>query len=133
MGNDYGPSRRRIFLSRNMSSFAAEQFYNDAALEAVDRRASKNSENWQWTTDRYLLCMAMNDRAASTGQLATLWSTTTGILISGCNVNCVQGCLYAGFPSRQTIDGCVCNRLISTDPSMLIGTNLSFQMNHSSI
>ena len=43
-------------------------------------------------------------------------------------------CLYAGFPSRQTIDGCVCNgRLISTEPGNLIGIKLSFQMNHASV
>ncbi|GFU15801.1 transposable element Tcb2 transposase [Trichonephila clavipes] len=50
-----------------------------------------------------------------------------------CIVHCVQGCLYIGFPSRQTIDDCVCNKLMSTGPGKLIGTNLSFQMNHASI
>ncbi|GFU67857.1 transposable element Tcb1 transposase [Trichonephila clavipes] len=32
----------------------------------------------------------------------------------------VQGCLYTGFPSRQTIDVCVCNGLMSTKLSKLI-------------
>ncbi|GFX48573.1 uncharacterized protein TNCV_584711 [Trichonephila clavipes] len=32
--------RRRIFLSRNRSSLAAEQFHSDASLEAVYQRAS---------------------------------------------------------------------------------------------
>ncbi|GFW46379.1 transposable element Tcb2 transposase [Trichonephila clavipes] len=38
-----------------------------------------------------------------------------------------------GSPSRQTIYGCVCNGLLSTEPGKLIGTNLSFPMNHASI
>ncbi|GFV19457.1 tyrosine-protein kinase Shark [Trichonephila clavipes] len=36
-------------------------------------------------------------------------------------------------PSRQTIDGSICNGLMSTEPGQLIGTKLSFQMNHASI
>ncbi|PRD35980.1 UNVERIFIED_CONTAM: hypothetical protein NCL1_10025 [Trichonephila clavipes] len=50
-----------------------------------------------------------------------------------CPVDCVQGCLYTGSPSRQTIDGCVCNGLMSTEPSKMVGIKLSFQMNHASI
>ncbi|PRD26056.1 UNVERIFIED_CONTAM: hypothetical protein NCL1_39129 [Trichonephila clavipes] len=34
-----------------MSSCAEEMFHRDASLEAVDRRALKNSKNWQWTTE----------------------------------------------------------------------------------
>ncbi|GFS94061.1 transposable element Tcb2 transposase [Trichonephila clavipes] len=48
-------------------------------------------------------------------------------------MDCVQGCLYTGPPSRQTIDGCVCNGLMSTEPGKLIGTKMSFQMNRASI
>ena len=48
-------------------------------------------------------------------------------------MNCVQECLYTGFPSWQTIDVSVCNGLINTEPGKLIGTKLSFQMNHASI
>ncbi|GFX32104.1 uncharacterized protein TNCV_4099531 [Trichonephila clavipes] len=40
---------------------------------------------------------------------------------------------WQGSPSRQTINGCVCNAFMSTEPSKLIGTKLSFQMNHASI
>ncbi|GFY19311.1 uncharacterized protein TNCV_4126981 [Trichonephila clavipes] len=36
-------------------------------------------------------------------------------------------------PSRQTIDGCVCNGLMSTESGKLIGTKLSFQMNQALI
>ncbi|GFV46125.1 transposable element Tcb2 transposase [Trichonephila clavipes] len=36
-------------------------------------------------------------------------------------------------PSRNTIDGCGCNGLMSTEPGKLIVTKLSFQMNHASI
>ncbi|GFV01069.1 hypothetical protein TNCV_1009901 [Trichonephila clavipes] len=51
MREDYRPSRRRIFLSRNWSSCAAEQFHSDESLEAVDQRAPNNSKNWQWTVE----------------------------------------------------------------------------------
>ncbi|GFU52130.1 hypothetical protein TNCV_2987701 [Trichonephila clavipes] len=51
MGEDYRPSRRRIFLSRNRSSCAVEQFHSDASLEVVNRRAPKNWKNWRWTTE----------------------------------------------------------------------------------
>ncbi|GFW39539.1 uncharacterized protein TNCV_3908481 [Trichonephila clavipes] len=50
-----------------------------------------------------------------------------------CTVDCVQGCLYTRSPSRQTIDGCVCNGLMNTEPDKLIGTKLSLEMNHASI
>ncbi|GFX90719.1 hypothetical protein TNCV_3195371 [Trichonephila clavipes] len=82
MGEDYRPSRRWIFLSRNRSSCAAEQFYSDASLEAVDLRAPNNSKNWKWTTaldDRHLLLMAVNDRTASYRQLAVRWLTCTNV------------------------------------------------------
>ncbi|GFT45077.1 transposable element Tcb1 transposase [Trichonephila clavipes] len=48
-------------------------------------------------------------------------------------MDCVQGCLYTGSPSWQTINGCVCNGLMSTVAGKLIITKLSFQMNHPSI
>ncbi|PRD31046.1 UNVERIFIED_CONTAM: hypothetical protein NCL1_24552 [Trichonephila clavipes] len=48
-------------------------------------------------------------------------------------MDCVQGCLYSGSPSRQTINGCVCNALMSTEPGKLIDTKLSFQVYHASI
>ncbi|GFS86333.1 transposable element Tcb2 transposase [Trichonephila clavipes] len=36
-------------------------------------------------------------------------------------------------PSWKTINGCVCNGLMSTEPGKPIGTKLSFQINHASI
>ncbi|GFX64923.1 uncharacterized protein TNCV_450611 [Trichonephila clavipes] len=66
--------------------------------------------------DRHLLHMAVSDRTASSRQLAARWSTSTCVLMSAsqfidvyCTVDCVQGYLYTGSSSRQTIDGCVCN------------------------
>ncbi|GFW47978.1 uncharacterized protein TNCV_2401651 [Trichonephila clavipes] len=61
--------------------------------------------------DRQLLRMAVNDHTASTRQLAARWSTATG------------------SHSGQSINGCVCNRLINTDPRGLLGNRLSFLMN----
>ncbi|GFV72776.1 uncharacterized protein TNCV_1232901 [Trichonephila clavipes] len=65
--------------------------------------------------DQHLFRMAMNDRTASSGQLAARWSTATG------------------SPSRQTIDGCVCNWLMNTEPDRLICSKLSFQINRALI
>ncbi|GFY19167.1 transposable element Tcb2 transposase [Trichonephila clavipes] len=48
-------------------------------------------------------------------------------------MDCVHGCLYTGYPSRQTIDGCVCNGLMITESGKLMGTKWSFQMNYASI
>ena len=48
-------------------------------------------------------------------------------------MDCVEECLYSKFPSRQTIDGSVCNGLMRKEPGKLIGTKLTFQMNHSEI
>ncbi|GFW15761.1 uncharacterized protein TNCV_3582591 [Trichonephila clavipes] len=75
--------------------------------------------------------MAVNNRTAFSRQLAARWTTATGVLYYDvcCTVYCGQECLYTGFPSRQTINACVCNELMSK----LIGTKLSFQMNHASI
>ncbi|GFX17615.1 uncharacterized protein TNCV_474151 [Trichonephila clavipes] len=44
-----------------------------------------------------------------------------------------KGAFIQDPPSRQIIDGCVCNGLMNSEPEKLIGTKLSFQMNHVSI
>ncbi|GFY24917.1 transposable element Tcb2 transposase [Trichonephila clavipes] len=77
---------------------------------------------------------------ASSKKLATLWSTATGVLMPAESIRQrlqlrglrARVSLYS-IPSRQTIDGCVCNGLLSTEPGKRIGTKLSFQMNHASI
>ncbi|GFV94321.1 hypothetical protein TNCV_2267751 [Trichonephila clavipes] len=51
MGENYRPLIRRTFLSRNRSSYTAEQFHRDASQEVVDRRAPNNSKKWQWMTE----------------------------------------------------------------------------------
>ncbi|GFW14431.1 transposable element Tcb2 transposase [Trichonephila clavipes] len=53
--------------------------------------------------NRHPLCMAVNDRTASSRQLAARLTTATG------------------SPLRQTIDSCVCNGLITPKPDKLIG------------
>ncbi|GFV46309.1 uncharacterized protein TNCV_3231981 [Trichonephila clavipes] len=72
------------------SSWAPEQFHiNAVSSEAVDRRAPNNSKNWQWTTegdDLHLLLMALNDRTASSSQLAACWSTAIGVLMSASSI-----------------------------------------------
>ncbi|PRD33728.1 UNVERIFIED_CONTAM: hypothetical protein NCL1_16777 [Trichonephila clavipes] len=90
--------------------------------------------------DRHLLRMAVNDHTTSSRKLIAqqvlVYSyrcTNVGFVNVCCNVDCVERCLYTGAPSRQTIEGCVCNGPMSTEPGKLIGTKLSFQMNHASI
>ncbi|GFY11222.1 HTH_Tnp_Tc3_2 domain-containing protein [Trichonephila clavipes] len=68
------------------------------------------------------------------------WSTATGALMSPSPIP--RRLLHSGLrarrplyriPSRQTIDGYVCNGLMNTGPGDLIGTKYSFQMNPASI
>ncbi|GFV96075.1 transposable element Tcb1 transposase [Trichonephila clavipes] len=84
--------------------------------------------------------MAVNYRTASSRQLAARWSAATGVLMSDSSIrrHLLQRGLRARvplykIPSWQTIDGCVCNGLMSTEPGNLIVTKLSFQMNHASL
>ena len=70
------------------SRIAAKQFRNDASLKRLDRRASSNSKNLQWTMvtdvahdDRHLVRMVMNERTSSR-QLKTRWYTATVLLMS---------------------------------------------------
>ncbi|GFV98713.1 transposable element Tc1 transposase [Trichonephila clavipes] len=117
MGEDYRSSRRRIFLSRNRGSCVAEQFHSDASLEAVDRRAPSNSKNWQWTAE------------GSWQHVDLLLQVYLCRLRQFVDVCCTVDyrIRYTGSLSRQTIDGCVCNGLMSTESGKLIGTKLSFQ------
>ncbi|GFW88701.1 transposable element Tcb2 transposase [Trichonephila clavipes] len=91
-GEVYRPSRRRIFLFRNRSSSAAEQFHNDASLEAPNehRTTRKTGSRRRKVTsahnDRHLLRMAVSDRTASSRQFAARWSTATGVLMSASSV-----------------------------------------------
>ncbi|PRD23958.1 UNVERIFIED_CONTAM: hypothetical protein NCL1_45018 [Trichonephila clavipes] len=122
MGEEYRPSRKRIFLTRNRSSCAEKHFHSEASLEAVDRhdRTTRKTGCGRKVTlacdDQHLLRMAIHQ-----------------FVDVCCTMDCVQGCFYTGSLSRKTIDGCVCIGLMSTEPSNMIGTKLSFQMNHASI
>ncbi|GFX47343.1 HTH_Tnp_Tc3_2 domain-containing protein [Trichonephila clavipes] len=102
---------------------------------ASGRRKETSERN-----DRHLLRLVGNDCTASFRQLAARWSTATGVLMSASSIR--RRLLHRGLrsrmplyriPARQTIDGCICNGLMSTEPGKLIGTKLSFQMNHASI
>ncbi|GFT15448.1 HTH_Tnp_Tc3_2 domain-containing protein [Trichonephila clavipes] len=109
----------------------------------TDKHRTISSGRWKVTSardDRHLLHMAVNDRTASSGQLAACWSTATGVLMSASSIR--RCLLHRGLraraplyriPSRQTIDGCVCIGLMSTEAGKLIDTKLSFQMNQASI
>ena len=93
---------------RNSSSCDAEQFHSDVNLKAVDRRTTNNSKNWQWKSEGDVsvrrsrpACMPVNDRNASSRQLAPRWSTATGIhsrlcqfVIVCCTVDFMEEKLY---------------------------------------
>ncbi|GFV86200.1 transposable element Tc1 transposase [Trichonephila clavipes] len=78
-------SRRRIFLSRNRSSCALDLQWTDE-----HRTTRKTSSGRRKVTsvpdDRHQLRMAVNDRRASSRQLAALWSTATGVLMSASSI-----------------------------------------------
>ncbi|GFW69389.1 transposable element Tc1 transposase [Trichonephila clavipes] len=77
---------------------AVKQFHSDASLEAVDRRARKS---WQWTTEgdhRHLLRMALNDRTASSRQLAARWSIATSVLMTASSIR--RHLLHRGLRAR---------------------------------
>ncbi|GFX87698.1 transposable element Tc1 transposase [Trichonephila clavipes] len=89
--------------------------------------------------DQHLLCMVVNDRAASSGQLAARWSIAACVLMSASSIR--RRLLHRGLRARvplyripltANIDGCICNGLMSTEPGKLIGTKF-FQINHASI
>ncbi|GFW18132.1 transposable element Tcb2 transposase [Trichonephila clavipes] len=76
-----------------MSSCAAEQFYRDMSLEAVGnkhRTTKKTGSGRRKVTsardNRQLLRMVVNDRTASSVQLAARWSTATGVLMSASSI-----------------------------------------------
>ncbi|GFV61168.1 transposable element Tcb2 transposase [Trichonephila clavipes] len=80
-----------------------------------------------------------NNRTSYSRQLTARWSTATGVLMSTSSIR--RRLLHRGLrrvslyriPSLKTINGCVCNELMSTEPDKLISTKLFFQMSHSLI
>ncbi|GFY04011.1 uncharacterized protein TNCV_1197891 [Trichonephila clavipes] len=127
-GEDYRPSRKRIFLSCNRGSCAAEQFHSNASLESLDQQAPNNSKNGSGQSkgesacdDQHLLCIAVNNRTACSMQLAACWSTTTGELISSSSIRprLLQRGLRAfmqNLPHGKPRQ----NGLTSTEPNKLI-------------
>ncbi|GFU20665.1 transposable element Tcb2 transposase [Trichonephila clavipes] len=66
-----------------------EEFHSDASLGAVDRGASNNSKNRHWTTEGDVSARrstfsphGSDDHTAFSWQLASRWSTATGVLMS---------------------------------------------------
>ena len=70
-GEDYGPSRRKIFLSHNSSACADEQDHSDAKFKGVDEhRETGETGSGQWNVtsaldDRHLHRMRVIERTAS--------------------------------------------------------------------
>ncbi|GFW94311.1 transposable element Tcb2 transposase [Trichonephila clavipes] len=86
-----------------MSSCAAEQFHRDVSLEADEHRTIRKiiSGRRKVTSvhdDRHLLRMAVNDRTASSRQLAARWSTTTDVLMLTLSIR--RRLLHRGLRSR---------------------------------
>ena len=140
MGEDYRPSRRRICLSRNSSSFAEEQFHNDASLKAVHQTSPNNLKNKQRTMESDVSEKLLT-RAPYGGEWSYNFLQTVGSRLVYCykctsvrlrqfvnvchTVDCVPWWLYTGSPSWQTIDGCIYNGQVSTQTGKLISIKLS--------
>ncbi|GFU39773.1 transposable element Tcb2 transposase [Trichonephila clavipes] len=107
MGEEHRPSRRRIFLSRNRSLCAAEQFHGVMRVwkQWTDehRTTRKTGRGRRMVTstrdDRHLLHMAVNDRTASSRQWAARWSTATGVPMSASSIG--RRLLPRGLRARQ--------------------------------
>ncbi|GFW88578.1 uncharacterized protein TNCV_828471 [Trichonephila clavipes] len=80
----------------------------------MDRRAPNNSKNRQW---------------CRLGKLGDDERRLRQFVDVCCTVDCMQGYLYTGSPSRQTIDSCVGNGVMNTEPGGLIGNKLFFLTN----
>ncbi|GFV34576.1 transposable element Tcb2 transposase [Trichonephila clavipes] len=102
------------------------------------------SGRWKVTSardDRLLLHMAVNDHTVSSRQLAARGSTATGVLMSASSIR--RRLLHRGLRVRLPLYRIpltakhrrlrLHNGLMITEPGKLIGTELSFQMNHASI
>ncbi|GFS96691.1 uncharacterized protein TNCV_4754041 [Trichonephila clavipes] len=137
-----GFSYRAIRASEQRNSFTVIRAWKQWTEEHRTTRKTGSGRRKATSAcdDRRLLRMAVNDRTASSRQLAARWSTATGVLMAASSIRrrllhrglCARVSLYR-LPSRQTIDGCVCNGLMSTESGKLMGTKLSFQMNHAAI
>ena len=143
MGKDYCPSRRTFFLSRISNSCAVEQFHSDVSLEALVRRAPGNSKNWKWRTEGYLSSRQFQP-VPHGGEWPYNFLQAVGSTLIYCyrcaNIDFAYSSTFAvswtaykcafiqDFKSWQTI--WVCNGLMSTESSKLIGTKLFLQMNH---
>ena len=90
------PLRRKIFLSRNSSSCAAEQIHSDASLEAVYRREPNNLKNWQWTTEGYVSAWRWTP-ALQGGEWPYIFCKTVWSMLVYC---CI--CTSAGFVNSWT-------------------------------
>ncbi|GFV50779.1 uncharacterized protein TNCV_2214401 [Trichonephila clavipes] len=88
--------------------------------------------------DRHRLRKAVNDRSQAVRSTLVYCYRCTNVgfvnsLTSAAPWIVCKGTFIQDPPSRQTIDFCVCNGLMSPEPGKLIGTKLSFQMNQASI
>ncbi|GFY02562.1 hypothetical protein TNCV_3504421 [Trichonephila clavipes] len=77
-----------------------EQLHSDASLEAVDKRAPNNSNNWQWRTETEPMCACMCLPSESTLTTATSF-TNVGLVDVCCSRDYVQECLDIGSPSGK--------------------------------
>ena len=84
--------------------------------------------------DQHLLRMTVNDCKASSRQLTVRLCTSASVLMLASSIRRrLLQWLYTGSTSRQIIDDCICNGLMSKEPDKQIGIKLSLEMNHPSI
>ncbi|GFU72656.1 transposable element Tc1 transposase [Trichonephila clavipes] len=132
---DFRPSRRNI----SYRAIGARVHRNSSTVMRVGKQWTEEYRTTRKTgsgrrkgTSAYdyghLLRMAVNDRKTSSKQLTVCWSTGKSVLMSASSIS--RRLMHRGLrakvllyriPSRQTIDDCVCNWLMSTQPGKLIG------------
>ncbi|GFX40453.1 transposable element Tcb1 transposase [Trichonephila clavipes] len=103
------------------SSCAAEEFYSDASLEAVDRRAPNNSKNWQWTTEGSLsrqtidVCVCNELRAWPADWHQVVFSDGSRFNLRDHN-GCIRVRCYAG---EHCLPECVIERHSGLTPGVM--------------
>ncbi|GFV86167.1 transposable element Tc1 transposase [Trichonephila clavipes] len=112
-----------LFERRKNIGLREGRFSYRAIGGRVQRNSSAVMQVWKkWTDENRTTRKTGSGRRKAVGStwVGCFRCTNVGFVNVCCTVDCTQRCLYTGSPSRQTIDGCICNGLMSTEPHKLI-------------
>ena len=118
-------SSKVMWVSKKWSSENRTTRKTNSGLQKVTS-AFNDQHGGEWP---YSLLQAL-------GNKLTYWyrDTRLRIFVDACRtLNCVQGYFYRESLSQQTINGCIWNGLMSTEPDKLIVIKFSFEMNDASV